>query len=57
MNKSLDAIMRDSMVRIPNNQGIDSYAELWARSVQRGHRFPGIAASIEILSLDRVYRD
>ena len=34
------------MVRIPNNQGIDSYAELWARSVQRGYRFPGIAASI-----------
>ncbi|MEC8043189.1 MAG: hypothetical protein VX130_01180 [Verrucomicrobiota bacterium] len=46
VNKSLDAIMRDSMVRIPNNQGIDSYAELWARSVQRGYRFPGIAASI-----------
>ena len=34
------------MVRIPRNEGIESYAELWARAIQRGYRFPGVAASI-----------
>ena len=38
--------MKNSMVRIPRNEGIDSYAELWARAIQRGYRFPGVAASI-----------
>ena len=28
------------------NQGVNSYGELWARSVQRGYRFPGVAANI-----------
>jgi chromosome segregation ATPase len=46
VEKSLDSIMQDSMVRIPRNEGIDSYAELWARAIQRGYRFPGVAASI-----------
>ena len=31
---------------IPVNQGISSISELWARSIQRGYRFPGVAANI-----------
>ena len=41
-----NGILRNSMVRIPRNEGIESYAELWARAIQRGYRFPGVAASI-----------
>lgn len=46
VEQSLDSILRNSMVRIPRNEGIESYAELWARAIQRGYRFPGVAASI-----------
>ena len=31
---------------MPANEGSGSYAEYWARSIQRGYRFPGVAASI-----------
>ena len=46
VEQSLDSIMQNSMIRIPRNEGIETYAELWARSIQRGYRFPGVAASI-----------
>ena len=46
VNKSLDQILSEAGLKLPVNEGIESYAELWARSVQRGYRFPGIAASI-----------
>jgi chromosome segregation ATPase len=47
LKDDLDTVMKSSRaVRIPTGQDIDSYAELWARSVQRGYRFPGVAASI-----------
>ena len=42
----LDSVLSSSRIRIPGGQGIDSYAELWARSVQRGYRYPGVAAAI-----------
>tara|TARA_B100000214_G_scaffold262476_1_gene193960 strand:+ start:178 stop:627 length:450 start_codon:yes stop_codon:yes gene_type:complete len=46
LQQDLDSVMKSSRIRIPSRQDIDSYAELWARSVQRGYRFPGVAASI-----------
>lgn len=46
VERDLDQIMADARIRIPANEGIGSYAEYWARSVQRGYRFPGAAASI-----------
>ena len=46
VEQSLDSIMQNAMIRIPRNEGIETYAELWARSIQRGYRFPGVAASI-----------
>ena len=42
----LDSVLSSSRIRIPGGQGIDSYAELWARAVQRGYRYPGVAAAI-----------
>ena len=30
----------------PAQDGIQSHAEYWARSVQRGYQFPGVAAKI-----------
>ena len=46
VEKDLNTIMEDARIRIPVNQGVNSYGELWARSVQRGYRFPGVAANI-----------
>ena len=46
MQKDFNEILEDSRIRIPVNQGVQSYGELWARSVQRGYRFPGVAANI-----------
>jgi hypothetical protein len=46
LQQDLDSIMKSSRIRIPGGQDIDSFAELWARSVQRGYRFPGVAAAI-----------
>ena len=43
---SLKSILESARIKLPRNQGIDSYGELWARSVQRGYRFPGVAANI-----------
>ena len=42
----LNQTLEDARVRIPVNEGIETYGELWARSKQRGYRFPGIAANI-----------
>ena len=46
LKSSLDEIARDAQISIPVNQGITSISELWARSIQRGYRFPGVAANI-----------
>ena len=46
VQKDFNEILEDSRIRIPVNQGVQSYGELWARSVQRGYRFPGVAANI-----------
>jgi hypothetical protein len=46
VKNDLESILNSSRVRIPAGQGIDTGAELWARSVQRGYRFPGIASAI-----------
>ena len=46
LKNDLESILKSSRIRIPANQGIDSGAELWARSVQRGYRFPGVASSV-----------
>ena len=46
MKNDLESILKSSRVRIPPGQGIDSGAELWARSVQRGYRYPGIASAV-----------
>jgi hypothetical protein len=46
LQQDFDSIMNSSRIRIPAGQDIDSFAELWARSIQRGYRFPGVAAAI-----------
>ena len=46
LQEDLDSVLKSSRIRIPGGQGIDSFAELWARSVQRGYRYPGVAAAI-----------
>ena len=46
VQKDFNEILEDSRIPIPVNQGVQSYGELWARSVQRGYRFPGVAANI-----------
>jgi len=46
LQQDFDSIMNSSRIRIPAGQNIGSFAELWARSVQRGYRFPGVAAAI-----------
>ena len=46
VDRDLDQIMAGAGIRLPGNEGIGSYAEYWARSIQRGYRFPGAAASI-----------
>ena len=45
---NLESILENARIRIPQNEGINSYAEFWARAVQRGYRFPGVAAAIEM---------
>ena len=42
----LSSILRESGITIPSGKNIKSSAELWARSVQRGYRYPGVASSI-----------
>ena len=46
VDRDLDQVLAEARIRLPANEGIGSYAEYWARSVQRGYRFPGAAASI-----------
>lgn len=46
VDRDLSDIMSKDGIAIPSNQGIASHAEYWARSVQRGYRFPGVAAKI-----------
>jgi len=46
LQEDLDSVLKSSRIRIPGGQGIDSFSELWARSVQRGYRYPGVAAAI-----------
>ena len=46
VRNSLDSILESARIRIPPNEGISSFAEFWARAVQRGYRFPGVAAAI-----------
>ena len=43
---NLDSILAADGIRVPTGEGIQSPAEYWARSVQRGYRFPGVAAKI-----------
>ncbi len=43
---NLDTIMANEGIQVPTGAGIQSPAEYWARSVQRGYRFPGVAARI-----------
>jgi chromosome segregation ATPase len=42
----LDTILASEGIQVPTGAGIESPAEYWARSVQRGYRFPGVAAKI-----------
>jgi chromosome segregation ATPase len=46
VKSDLDSILNESGIRIPSGRNIKSSAELWARSVQRGYRYPGVASSI-----------
>lgn len=46
VDKSIDSILGSLNLPIPRSDGIDSYAEYWARSIQRGYRFPGVASRI-----------
>ncbi len=46
VKNDLESLLNSSRVRIPSGEGIESGAELWARSVQRGYRFPGVASAI-----------
>jgi hypothetical protein len=42
----LQTILSAENIRLPRAEGIQSFAEFWARSVQRGYKFPGAAAKI-----------
>ena len=46
LRDDLESIIKTAGIRIPSGQGIDSGSELWARSVQRGYRYPGVASAI-----------
>ena len=46
VENSLDEIAANARINLPSNQGISSFSELWARAIQRGYRFPGVAANI-----------
>lgn len=46
VDRDLSDILSEEGIRPPVQDGIQSHAEYWARSVQRGYQFPGIAAKI-----------
>ena len=46
VDRDLSEILSEEGIKPPSQQGIQSHAEYWARSVQRGYQFPGIAAKI-----------
>ena len=46
VDRELSEILNEEGIRPPKQDGIQTHAEYWARSVQRGYQFPGIAAKI-----------
>ena len=46
VDRDLSSILSEDGIKPPVQDGIQSHAEYWARSVQRGYQFPGIAAKI-----------
>ena len=46
LRDNLDTIVEKSGIRVPVKQGIEKASELWARSIQSGYRYPGVAAHI-----------
>ena len=46
VNRDLASILSEEGINPPTNQGIQTHSEYWARSVQRGYQFPGVAAKI-----------
>jgi len=44
VRQNIESIIKSAGIRMP--QDIKSGSELWARSVQRGYRFPGVASAI-----------
>lgn len=46
LRDDLDTIVKKTGIQIPIQQGIKTAAELWARSIQSGYRYPGVAAHI-----------
>ncbi len=46
VDRKLSEILSAEGIKPPTQDGIQTHAEYWARSVQRGYQFPGIAAKI-----------
>ena len=46
VDRELSQILSEEGIKPPTQDGIQTHAEYWARSVQRGYQFPGIAAKI-----------
>ena len=46
VDRDLSDVLSEDGINPPSQDGIQSHAEYWARSVQRGYQFPGIAAKI-----------
>ena len=46
VDRDLASILAEEGINPPTNQGIQTHSEYWARSVQRGYQFPGVAAKI-----------
>ncbi|MDC1490206.1 hypothetical protein N8133_00090 [bacterium] len=46
VDRKLSEILAAEGIKPPTQDGIQTHAEYWARSVQRGYQFPGIAAKI-----------
>ena len=46
VSEDLDSIVQRAGISVPVGQGIKSAAELWARSIQSGYRYPGVASHI-----------
>ena len=46
LRDDLDTIVKRSGIEIPVREGIKTASELWARSIQSGYRYPGVAAHI-----------